>query len=827
MENLMNKLENYFDNFYLSNGIIYRALILIFICSMSIMLSCGKKTTEPNVVLAPTFSMQSGTYNTEISVTISCSTTGASIRYTTDGSDPSETSILYIEPISISTTTTIKAKAFKTGSTSSPTVTAVYSIVNTIATPTFNPSGGTYSSAIWVTISCATSGASIHYTTDYTDPTESSNLYTGEIMVSSTTTIKAKAYLAGYTSSQTAYAIYYIDLPDVATPVFSPLEDTYTTAQSVTISCATSGASIHYTTNGNDPTESSTLYSGAISVNSTTTIIARAFKSGYNPSEIELATYTINIQTVAIPSFYPTGGSYTSAQSVTISCSTSGASIRYTTNGNDPTESSSLYSGAISVNSTTTIKARAFKSGYTPSSIVSSTYNINAQTVATPSFYPTGGSYTSAQSVTISCATSGATIRYTTNGSTPTETSSQYSSPINIAASTTVIAKAFKTGLNPSSIASATYTINIQTVATPTFSPPGGTYYSSQTITISCTTYGATIRYTTNGSTPTETSSQYYSPINIAASTTVKAKAFYTGWNSSQVASASYTLHIPSIVGNYPIAYATSVIVSGNYAYVTSTGDGGLKIINISNPSNPTLVGNCSIINSFDVAISGNYAYVASAGYGLKIINISSPTNPFVVGTCNISGEHYGIAVSGNFAYIASAGSGLKIVNISNPSSPSLVGTCDTPGTARKVSVSGNYAYVADYSAELQVINVSNPASPYIVGSCTTLYATYGVKVSGNYAYAAGGYLYVVNISSPSNPTIVGSCNAGAQDIAISGNYAYVAGSGMHIINIASPSNPTVIGSCDTGGSPYAIAVSGNYVYIANNSSGLQIIALQ
>ena len=90
----------------------------------------------------------------------------------------------------------------------------------------------------------------------------------------------------------------------VATPTFSPAAGTYTEAQNVTISCATSGATIHYTTDGNTPTASSTTYSSAIPVSETTTIKAIAVKSGMNNSDVASATYTISTP----PS--PTSGEY-------------------------------------------------------------------------------------------------------------------------------------------------------------------------------------------------------------------------------------------------------------------------------------------------------------------------------------------------------------------------------------------------------------------------------------------------------------------------------------------------------------------------------------
>ena len=88
--------------------------------------------------------------------------------------------------------------------------------------------------------------------------------------------------------------------------------------------------------------------------------------------------------TVATPSFSPGGGSFTSAQSVTISDATSGAVIHYTTNGSTPTASSATYGGAINVASTTTLQAIAVKSGSTDSAVASATYTIGSTPATCP-----------------------------------------------------------------------------------------------------------------------------------------------------------------------------------------------------------------------------------------------------------------------------------------------------------------------------------------------------------------------------------------------------------------------------------------------------------
>jgi Astacin (Peptidase family M12A)/Chitobiase/beta-hexosaminidase C-terminal domain/Divergent InlB B-repeat domain len=158
----------------------------------------------------------------------------------------------------------------------------------------------------------------------------------------------------------------------------------------------------------------------------------------------------------ATPTFSPASGDYTTAQTVSISDATARATIHYTTNGKTPTTASSKYAGPITVSSSETIKAIAVKTGYTQSPVASATYTFPA---ATPVFSPTAGNYGTAQSVSISDATTEATIHYTTNGRTPTTASTKYTGPITVSSTETLKAIAVKTGYTQSSVASATYTI--------------------------------------------------------------------------------------------------------------------------------------------------------------------------------------------------------------------------------------------------------------------------------------------------------------------------------------------------------------------------------
>jgi len=103
----------------------------------------------------------------------------------------------------------------------------------------------------------------------------------------------------------------------------------------------------------------------------------------------------------------------------------------------------------------------------------------DAKIVAAPSFNPPGGeTYTTAQNVTISCATEGATIFYSIDGSTP---SILYNEPVNIAATATLKAKASKSGWTDSQITSATYTISAPPPPVQMIYVPGGTFTMGRT----------------------------------------------------------------------------------------------------------------------------------------------------------------------------------------------------------------------------------------------------------------------------------------------------------------------------------------------------------
>jgi len=249
-----------------------------------------------------------------------------------------------------------------------------YTPAPTAAAPIFSLPGGFYVGPQQVTITDATLGAAIYYTTDGSIPSTASSVYTAPVTVTLPATLNAVAVLSGYLYSPMETAVY-TNTPQATTPGFSPAGGIYTSAQSVTISDTTPGATVYYTTDGSTPTTGSTVYSSPISVSSTETLKAIAAATGYSTSGVASAAYIIILQTAA-PTFSVAAGTYTSAQSVTISDTTPGATIYYTTDGSTPTTSSTVCSGAITVSSTETIQAIAKASDYSASDIASATYTI-------------------------------------------------------------------------------------------------------------------------------------------------------------------------------------------------------------------------------------------------------------------------------------------------------------------------------------------------------------------------------------------------------------------------------------------------------------------
>jgi len=621
-----------------------------------------------NPAATPTFSPAAGTYSTAQTVTISDSTAGSTIYYTTNGTSPTTGSATYSSPITVAATETLEAIATAAGQSNSAVGSVVYTIGTLAATPVFTPVGGVYTSAQSVSISDSTGGATIYYTTNGTTPTTSSPVYTSAITVAASDKLEAIATASGYLQSTVGSAFYTIsssstpimtvqhtsgsneDASSLAVPFNSNVtsgnvlivaESTYsgvtletptdslgntytqlvtgsnsggsvaavyaattTSSGADTVTCNTNNATnnIHcniYEVQGITTTvdQTGTFSEGGTSLTVSTSAATTnaddyifAFfadndngsyltagpgmgdaelsndggDTGFSEDKvvvstgIQTATATSNLNdgfenvivaltttgtpTVAAPTLSPASGTYTSAQAVSISTWTAGATIYYTTDGTYPTTGSTMYTGLVTVSATETLEAIATAPGFANSPMNSAVYTINLP-AATPTFSPAGGAYLTPQVVTISDTTPSSTIYYTTDGSTPSSSSNLYGGPVTVSVWETLQAVAIAPGKSVSNVGVASYTIGNGEAAAPTFSPGGGTYSSSQSVTIGDGTAGASIYYTTDGTTPTTGSAVYSTAINVSASGTLEAIATAGGYNQSGVASAVYTIN--------------------------------------------------------------------------------------------------------------------------------------------------------------------------------------------------------------------------------------------------------------------------------------------
>ncbi|HTB81392.1 MAG TPA: chitobiase/beta-hexosaminidase C-terminal domain-containing protein [Opitutaceae bacterium] len=447
-------------------------------------------------------------------------------------------------------------------------------------------------------------GASPLYTSS--DAANNRDLAGGAVKMTAPTVANGMVYIGG-TASVTAYGLLNVQ-QQVAAPVFSPVGGTYVSTQSVTITTSTIGASIRYTTDGSTPSETNgTLYPGTpVAINSTTTLKAIAFESGFTDSTVTSTTYTITAPTqTAAPVFNPAPGTYGSAQNVAITSTTSGASIRYTTDGvTTPSETvGTLYSSPVSISSNTTLKAIAYASGFTDSNVTSGSYVINIGSapiqLEAESLSPVGTGATVSISNDanasggviefLNSTAAGQSIRFTTppipagtylfqlryktnttrgqatvviDGTQVGGTIDQYAKTSTYI--TVTLGDAILVGSGPHTIvmnvtgknSAATqfyitadkFTFILETsqppqAAAPVFNPSAGSYPTTQSVAITTLTSGASIRYTTDSSTPSETAGTIYSvPVSISGNTTLKAIAYGSGFNDSAVTTGVYTI---------------------------------------------------------------------------------------------------------------------------------------------------------------------------------------------------------------------------------------------------------------------------------------------
>lgn len=607
---------------------------------------------------APTFSTPSGTYTSPFDLTITSTTENASIYYTLDGTAPTTASELYTEPITISQSTTVKAIATAEGLNNSSVATATYTfpeVVNDIAafkaltinnqnftigndvTFVFSKNSGQYN---YTYVKDASAALLIYEGNSFSNMTEGdqiSNLTGQHAVYNGQVEMKNALQPATPTSNVGVVAPMVITVNDILTNY-----DTYD-AQLVTLEnvsfpngFGSSGNTATIVQNG----DTMQLYNRfgidtVLEAGATTNITG--FVAIYNSQKQIYPRYNSDLSSqapVLLPSLTITapanGSNYYTLDTLPIGVNIQNFELGtdgylkvetplLTTIGQtnplylDQTGLSMLLQAVLSplpagTHTITCSLVDMNQMALNPAVTATTTFTVTAPALEEPYFSANGigvddDPYAFYFNATITImAEDGATIHYTTDGSTPTTESLQYTTPFLITETTTVKAIAVKEHYQNSPVAMETFTIIIPTVETPVFAPVAGTYADSVVFSIACATEDVEIRYTTDGTEPTVTSTLYTAPITLTATTTVKAKAFKTDWSASETATAVYTvvydpvLTVDATTLNFTsTTLAQTFTVSGAHLNnaITLTCDNTHFMVNpttISAPNSNTLV---------------------------------------------------------------------------------------------------------------------------------------------------------------------------------------------------------------------------------------------
>jgi peptidoglycan/xylan/chitin deacetylase (PgdA/CDA1 family) len=395
--------------------------------------------------------------------------------------------------------------------------------------------------------------------------------------------------------------------------------DWYTSSVTVGLAATDAGSGVsntRYTLDGSEPTVSSATYSGPFTVSSTATVKFRTWDNAGNvePTRSQL----VKIDTTPPASSIACNGStcssaaYTAPVTMTLSAADADsgvAAIRYTVDGSQPTTSSAVYANAFVVSETTTITYRAWDQAGNVEASNSQLVQVETRSpdttppissIACNAFACSSGWYGGAVTVTLSATDddSGvAAIRYSIDGSEPTESSATYSGPFTVSSTATVKFRTWDNAGNVEPTRSQLVKIDTtppaSSIACNGSTCSSGWYRDIVTVTLSAADAAsgvAAIRYTTNGSEPTASSPSYSGPFTVGATTTVKYRAWDNAGNLEPTRSQLVRIDgvAPSVAITAPTGGST---VKGVVKVTASATDNASGIANVSFYANGVLIG--------------------------------------------------------------------------------------------------------------------------------------------------------------------------------------------------------------------------------------------
>ena len=341
-----------------------------------------------NQLPAPTFSRANTVTDTTIfdgyvNLTISSSVSGAAIRYTLDGSDPTSSSAVYSGALQISSTCTVKARTFKSGYLESDVAEITFNKLSPTGDLILN--GGFEQNTVAQNSGAWSYSNGDGFSCKYWTFASSAGLAApNSTWVANHSVFGGKAaFLQTNGTGSESFVEQQFVIPNAATYTFTFTYAARPNYNGVTTRALLIRGSVTNEIASVSPTATSpSEYVGLVSVDSGATHVLRFVQSGVSGDKaniIDNVTFQKAV-IVAAPVFSPKSGTvfFKNNQPVTLACATDGAEIRYTTDGSAPTASSPLYEGAFSISSNATIRARAFKVGCVASEVVSATYNRRA-----------------------------------------------------------------------------------------------------------------------------------------------------------------------------------------------------------------------------------------------------------------------------------------------------------------------------------------------------------------------------------------------------------------------------------------------------------------
>jgi hypothetical protein len=360
--------------------------------------------------------------------------------------------------------------------------------------------------------------------------------------------------------------------------------------------------------------------------------------------------------------------------------------------------------------------------------------------------------------------------------------------------------------------------------------------YDVSTVTMTCPPVlgGTTVEFTPNGlyewdgtvENITGAKSGNYTAVIAAKSGTASVNTLY------QVVTIEVKNLEPRVVGQLTFPTGSwSIKVRNKYAYILNVTT-GLNIVYINNPLNPVLLGSLPAhYQDLDLAISGNYAYIAEAYDGLRIVDITDPNNPGKEVDYNVptEGKAVGVTVANNTAYVCSSDTGLSIVDVRNPTEATIKSVYRDVTQPTDVEIYDRFAYVADLY-DFIILDINDPTNPQLVSKYITNTDLLNVYVyKGQYAYLldrTNDVVHIFNIQNPVNPYIINNIatEGWVRNIVIQDDFAFVLCYKLLIQDVKDPYNIQPLYSISAGGEMNDAAVQGNYVYVADFWTGLNIV---